>query len=165
MVLSTANVADSPRHRRTPDRASSRDQALVASTVALGVGLAVNSLLGPSAFEVIDYRYGTSMINASSSTARGQQGSGPPRSRNPGTGGFEGLLLGSVNERVAQKTTRPVAVIRAAAPVRTGRGGGASMDPPDRSVRCAGPQQKPGFERPTSKWSTRGSYRLLRLRR
>ncbi|MCB1015226.1 MAG: universal stress protein [Acidimicrobiales bacterium] len=38
-----------------------------------------------------------------------------------GTGGFEGLLLGSVSERVAQLATRPVAVIRTGAPVRGGR--------------------------------------------
>jgi nucleotide-binding universal stress UspA family protein len=38
-----------------------------------------------------------------------------------GTGGFEGLLLGSTSERVAQLATRPVAVVRAAAPVRGGR--------------------------------------------
>jgi nucleotide-binding universal stress UspA family protein len=38
-----------------------------------------------------------------------------------GTGGFEGLLLGSVSERVAQLASRPVAVIRTSAPVRGGR--------------------------------------------
>ena len=38
-----------------------------------------------------------------------------------GTGGFEGLLFGSVSERVAQLATRPVAVIRAGSPVRGGR--------------------------------------------
>jgi nucleotide-binding universal stress UspA family protein len=38
-----------------------------------------------------------------------------------GTGGFEGLLFGSVSERVAQLATRPVAVIRAATPVGGGR--------------------------------------------
>ena len=35
-----------------------------------------------------------------------------------GTGGFEGLLFGSVSDRVAQLATRPVAVVRAATPVR-----------------------------------------------
>lgn len=35
-----------------------------------------------------------------------------------GQGGFEGLLLGSVSERVAQLATRPIAVVRTTAPVR-----------------------------------------------
>jgi nucleotide-binding universal stress UspA family protein len=38
-----------------------------------------------------------------------------------GTGGFEGLLFGSVSERVAQLATGAVAIVRAAAPVRGGR--------------------------------------------
>jgi nucleotide-binding universal stress UspA family protein len=38
-----------------------------------------------------------------------------------GTGGFEGLLFGSVSERVAQLANRPVAIVREAAPVRGGR--------------------------------------------
>jgi len=37
-----------------------------------------------------------------------------------GIGGFEGLLLGSVSERIAQLANRPVAIIRASAPVRHG---------------------------------------------
>ena len=37
-----------------------------------------------------------------------------------GTGGFQGLLLGSVSERLAQLANRPVAVVRAMAPVRSG---------------------------------------------
>jgi len=38
-----------------------------------------------------------------------------------GVGGFEGLLLGSTTDRVAQLADRPVAVIRALAPSRGGR--------------------------------------------
>jgi nucleotide-binding universal stress UspA family protein len=38
-----------------------------------------------------------------------------------GMGGFEGLLLGSVSERVTQLAARPVAVVRTEAPVEGGR--------------------------------------------
>ena len=38
-----------------------------------------------------------------------------------GVGGFEGLLLGSVGERVAQLADQPVVVVRTATPVRGGR--------------------------------------------
>jgi nucleotide-binding universal stress UspA family protein len=38
-----------------------------------------------------------------------------------GTGGFEGLLLGSVSDRIVQFARHPVAVVRAPGPVRGGR--------------------------------------------
>ena len=51
-----------------------------------------------------------------------------------GAGGFEGLLLGSVSDRVAQLATRPVAVVRATAAVR----GGSVVVGVDGSSRSVG---------------------------
>ena len=59
-----------------------------------------------------------------------------------GTGGFEGLLFGSVSERVAQLATRPVAVIRAATPVGGGRVV-VGVDGSARSRHCGGPPPRP----------------------
>jgi hypothetical protein len=43
--------------------ATTEDRSVAVGVTLLGVLLAVNSLLGPLAFEVIEYRYGESMIN------------------------------------------------------------------------------------------------------
>jgi nucleotide-binding universal stress UspA family protein len=52
-----------------------------------------------------------------------------------GTGGIEGLLLGSVGERLVRLATRPVAVVRAAAPVAGGRDV-VGVDGSTRSLRA-----------------------------
>lgn len=46
-----------------PGTAANVERALGVGVMVLGVLLAINSLMGPLAFEVIEYRYGESMIN------------------------------------------------------------------------------------------------------
>lgn len=60
--LDTRHPTDVDETARQPRKRLSHD-ALAIGVVVLGVLLALNSLLGPLALDVIDYRYGTSMVN------------------------------------------------------------------------------------------------------
>lgn len=60
--LDTTRSIDADRTGRRPEERSSQN-ALTIGLVALGVLLALNSLLGPLVLDVIEYRYSASMIN------------------------------------------------------------------------------------------------------
>ncbi len=60
--LHATHPTDLAETGRSPDDRSTQD-ILGIGVIALGALLALNSLLGPLAFDVIDYRYSTSMIN------------------------------------------------------------------------------------------------------
>jgi hypothetical protein len=57
-VTTLSDTSPKPRRIMATER-----RAVAAAVTVLGVLLAVNALLGPLAFEVIEYRYGESMIN------------------------------------------------------------------------------------------------------
>ena len=61
-LLDTTRSIDADRRARRPDGRPSQND-LTIGVVALGVLLALSSLLGPLVLDVIDYRYGTSMSN------------------------------------------------------------------------------------------------------
>jgi nucleotide-binding universal stress UspA family protein len=100
-----------------PDRSDAFDTAYSEDTARAALAAWVSEELGPHAAvqqRVVNDLPVTGLLEVGDAADLLVLGS-------RGRGGFEGLVLGSVSERVAQLATSPVAVVRSPAAVRGGR--------------------------------------------